>query len=345
MFRRLRRHLAADTPVTPVEPVPQAVTEAPGTSPLSPRVQSAVEFRREHPNDFYGGWEEEDIALFQSARRSSTAQPGTITDFLGTRTATGLHPWAAWHDGAVFDDLPIPDDQLRAEAIEYFALLHAFDRAGPDSFTIAELGASFGPWVCAAAVEARHRGVPRVRLTAVEASHLHFEQIQYHLATNGVSFETAELNLVHGAIATEAGTLYFPKVHSLNDNGSQAVETARDHDYIGREVEHEAVTAYTLDQVLAEGITDLLHVDIQGTEGRLLSANIDLLDARVRTMFIGTHSRRIEGELLDLLHGRGWILVRERPCQFSYRTEIADITGWTTRDGGQVWTNPRLDRV
>jgi len=345
MFRRLRRRLSAGTQEQQAPAVNENATDTENVSSLSPRVQSAVDARRKHPNDFYGGWEEEDIALFQSARRSLTAQPGTITDFLGTRTATGLHPWAAWHDGAVFDDLPIPDDQLRAEAIEYYALLHAFDRAEPDSFSIVELGASFGPWICAGAVEARHRGLQRIRLTAVEASHLHFEQIQYHLAVNGVSAENATLNLVHGAIATEAGTLYFPKVHSLNDNGSQAIETARDHDYIGREVEHEAVSAYTMEQVLPEGTTDLLHVDIQGTEGRLLAASIDLLDARVRTMFIGTHSRRIEGELLDLLHGHNWVLMRERPCQFTYRTEIGDITGWTTRDGGQVWTNPRLNRA
>ena len=345
MFRRLRQSLSPDTRAVPEAPVIEPMTAAPNTGALSPRVQAAVEAKRTHTNDFYGGWEEEDIALFQRARRTSTAQPGTITDFLGTHTATDLHPWAAWHDGAVFDDLPIPDDQLRAEAIEYFALLHAMDRAEPDAFSIVELGASFGPWTCAAAVEARHRGVERIRLTAVEASHLHFERIQYHLAVNGVSAANAELNLVHGAIATEAGTLYFPKVDSLNDNGGQAVETARDRDYIGREIEHEAVTAYTLDQVLPEGVTDLLHIDIQGTEGRLLAANIDLIDGRVRTMFIGTHSRRIEGELLDLLHGHGWVLLRERPCQFGYRAEIADTVGWTTRDGGQVWANPRLDRV
>ncbi|WP_395652079.1 hypothetical protein, partial [Brevundimonas sp.] len=64
MFRRLRRRLSADA----TAPSAAEVTETETFGHLSPRIQSAIQARRKYPNDFYGGWEEEDIALFQRSR-------------------------------------------------------------------------------------------------------------------------------------------------------------------------------------------------------------------------------------------------------------------------------------
>ena len=118
--------------------------------------------------------------------------------------------------------------------------------------------------------------------------------------------------------------------------GARRLNTPLETDYVGRQVEHEEVTAHPLADLLPDGVVDLIHIDVQGVEYGVIEAAIDVLDERVRAMFIGTHSRLIEGQLLDLLHSHGWQLVRERPTKFVYHQERPDVIGWTTRDGGQI---------
>jgi FkbM family methyltransferase len=312
------------------------------TSPVSERVRKAVEARETLGEDFFGGWQPSDIELFQRHARPSQPTANMITDFLGIKIAARFHPWAAYMSGSVNADIPLPNDSLHAEAIEYFAFLHSIECAPQDSFTIVELGSSYGPWICAGATVARRTGRTKVRLTAVEASRLLFDLIPIHLAENGIATDNFDIRLIHGAVAPRPGKLYFPKVQTPGDLGGQATNRASDTDYRGVRIEHEEVTAYTLPDVLPEGATDLLHVDVQGTEAGLLQANIDFLNERVRAVFAGVHARRIEGELLELFHANRWSLIRERPTKFVCHPDRADIVGWTTRDGGQYWRNPRL---
>src|ERR1700720_2245516 len=114
------------------------------------RIENAIKARETLLEDFFGGWDPSDAEL--CARYAFLSEPtqGKITDFLGIKTSSSFHPWAKHLENGVVRDLPIPDDSLRAEAIEYFAVLHSLDIASPDSFAMAELGASYAPWTCAA---------------------------------------------------------------------------------------------------------------------------------------------------------------------------------------------------
>jgi len=135
----------------------------------------------------------------------------------------------------------------------------------------------------------------------------------------------------------------FPKVSNFGENGGQAVSARQDTDYVGRSVEYEQIKAVTLaEDILHDQVFDFLHIDIQGAEFDVVSSSINVLNEQVRNIFVGTHSRLIEGQLLELLHKSGWELIRERPTKFSYHRERESIIGWTTRDGGQFWSNPRL---
>ena len=126
--------------------------------------RTALEF------DFFGGWQPSDIDLFQSFQTSAHPVAGKIDDFMGIETTASLHPWAAHMSGTVIGGIPIPSDNLRAEAIEYFATFDAFRRALPSGrFSAAELGASYAPWSCVCAVLARRANL-RAHVTAVEAS-------------------------------------------------------------------------------------------------------------------------------------------------------------------------------
>lgn len=290
--------------------------------------------------DFFGGWEQTDIDLFRRFAMPAEALPGKITDFMGIRTSTSFHPWASGHDNKVLAELPVPDDQLRAEAIEYFALFDALERAPSDRFAMAEIGASYGPWTCAAAVCAARTGRTEIKLSAVEASSYLFALIPQHLAENGV--DPADVQMINGACASERTQLYFPKVSNPGENGGQVRADKSDTDYLNRKVEHEVVEAYPLNELIPTGIVDLIHMDVQGQEVSVLSPVMKILSNRVRNVFVGTHSRRIEGELLELFHRHGWQLVRERPTRFAYSAAHDDIVAWTSRDGGQYWHNPAL---
>lgn len=48
----------------------------------------------------------------------------------------------------------------------------------------------------------------------------------------------------------------------------------------------------------------------------MISNTIDFLQTRVCCMFVGNRDRKIEGNLIEFLGKRGWLLARERPCQF-----------------------------
>ena len=104
------------------------------------RANAAIEARKVLGEDFFGGWEPSDAEMFLRYARPSRATPGKITDFLGIKTSSFLHPWAHCHDNMVIGQIPLPDDSLRAEAIEYFATLHSFEAALPNTFKVAELG-------------------------------------------------------------------------------------------------------------------------------------------------------------------------------------------------------------
>lgn len=306
------------------------------------RVEASIEARKMLGEDFFGGWEESDVSLFAQYARASTPAAGKITDFMGLRTSTFLHPWAQHYEQNVIEGIPIPDDSLRAEAIEYFATFESLEAADPTTFKAAELGASYAPWTCVCAELALRTGRRNTRFVAVEASRYLYDLIPVHLEENGFDPKSSAFRLMHGAVGASRGTLYFPKVQSPGENGGQATAKNVEIDYVGRNIEHERVEAFPVSEILGSDVWDLVHIDVQGVEHAVLAAGMEILNSNVRAIFIGTHSRLIEGQLLELFHANGWRLKRERPTKFEYFSDKPDVSGWTTRDGGQYWTNPRL---
>ena len=317
------------------------------TAAYSSRVTNSLAARETMSSDFFGGWESTDLALFARYGSPKAPENGFVIDFFGVKTSVEFVPWAKRNDGMVFSDPPIPDDGVRAEAIEYFALLDAFSKSCDDQFCMIELGASYAPWACTAGVLAIRHGKKQITLRAVEASSFFHRMIPRNFEVNGLNNPSAgvfvDWQAIHGAVGIKPGNLFFPVVSSAYENGGQAASEAVDVDYCGRSVAHEPVPVRMLDEILeGVGTVDLLHCDIQGSEEEVLIYGAALLTQKVRHMFIGTHSRKIEGLLIDCFHRHGWILERERPVAFQYRAELTSVTGMTTRDGGQYWTNNRL---
>jgi hypothetical protein len=81
---------------------------------------------------------------------------------------------------------------------------------------------------------------------------------------------------------------------------------------------------------------DLLHVDIQGGEETLFVNNEKLLNKKVKSIVIGTHSRIIEGKLFEFFYKLGWNLVAERALIGGIKNGRQE----NVVDGVQYWKNP-----
>jgi FkbM family methyltransferase len=317
--------------------------EAP-ESTLSSRITSVLAARETLGHDFFGGWQPSDLDLFSRYRHRIEGSPGFLTDYFGVRTSVQFVPWAAGNDGTVFTDPPIPDDGVRAEAIEYFALLDSLENSPETSFSMIELGASYAPWACAGGVLAARVGKKLIVLRAVEASSFFCNLIEDNFRANSLytlpQGTMLEAKAIHGAVGIKRGTVFFPVVSSAFENGGQASNENLEVDYVGRTVPHESVPVRTLDEIF-KGLekVDLLHCDIQGSEAEVLIHGATLVTQKVRHMFVGTHSRQIEGALIECYHKHGWSLMRERPVIFTHRVDLLSTVGMTIRDGGQYWVN------
>jgi hypothetical protein len=88
------------------------------------------------------------------------------------------------------------------------------------------------------------------------------------------------------------------------------------------------------------GEIDLLDLDVQGEELKILSAGADLLDRQVKRIHVGTHSPELEEGLRKLFRGRGWHLLRDYGCNKVNPTPFGEVE---FVDGVQSWINLRFD--
>jgi hypothetical protein len=98
-----------------------------------------------------------------------------------------------------------------------------------------------------------------------------------------------------------------------------------------------AVSLRTLLQPL--DLVDLIDADIQGAEADALEPAADLLDAKVRRVFVGTHSRDNEERVRAVFNTLGWESVCDYPCASESDTPWGRIL---FEDGVQVWRNRKV---
>ena len=307
------------------------------------------------PAQIYAGYEPEDIPiLHRYGDQSASVLDDHYVDGFGVRT---LYECVPFLDPVTLRierlQLPVPDDGFHAEAIEYVSLLDALARAERSGrFCSVEIGTGWGPWLGMAGVLACRRNFEEIELIGVEADEGRFELLRRHLAANGlrpVEETNAEAmtnrvftRLFRGAIWTHDGSVWFPKAN-LADMGTAAVVEKALTDYRGIPVDYLEVSCLTLETLLEGiGIVDFVHIDVQGVEFNLLSDQIDWVEANVRACMIATHSRTIEGALIELLIPRGWKLFREKPCRVDWNKDHCLLPGRTVVDGSQYWLNLRL---
>jgi hypothetical protein len=310
-------------------------------------------------DEVYRSFTPDDVELFRRfVNPAAQAVPDAYVDFLGRITKSRFIYTCAPRVGTVSHDLPIPGDGFYADAIEYTGLLLAIQSVRNGHLVVAELGAGWGPWMAAAGVVARTRGIGKVDLIGIEGSQGKVEHMKDHLADNDlrprvVDEETSYGNIrcrcIHGIVWRQSGTAQFPVVDPETQFGAAAttgITSRYGVDYRGRTFEYEDLPACRIQDMLGEyPVVDFVHIDIQGTEVEVCRAGIDFLSERVRYLFVGTHSRTIEGELLGLLSQAGFTILREKPCRFDVNARPGTLEARTIADGGQLWRNDRFDQA
>lgn len=292
----------------------------------------------------YRGYSDADLQAFDRfAGCTFPPRPGYVTDFLGVHTrATFLDGLVAPH--GVVQGLPIPDDGVHAETVEWIGLLKSV-LAARGRYVCMELGAGWGPWIVAGACAAQRLGISDIRLTGVEADPGHFAFMQDHLRDNGL--DPAAHNLIQAAVGAEAGRARWPCVaNPAADWGSRpmAMAEAGDSDHLGRQFNEwlEVEVRSFADLLRTQPAWDLVHIDIQGWEADLCQAAAGLLDERVRWMVVATHDPKLHGTVMEQLHGQGWELENEKPPRLSWQSGARSLQAMVTMDGTQVWRNPAL---
>jgi FkbM family methyltransferase len=288
----------------------------------------------------FPGYAEADTTIFaEFLNPDAKPEPGFLVDFLGSRIrAASVWKHARTLAGQLLG-LPVPAD-FHAETIEWIGLLKAV-RGANGEYVAMELGAGFGPWSIAGGVAARLRGIQNIRLCAVEADSDHFRFLRQHFIDNG--FEPTRHTLVEAAVGTKAGVARWPIAeNSAEAWGGRLIQNAPDGTGPQLENTKEVSIVSMLELVQREARWDLIHVDVQGDEVDICRSCIDELTARARWMIVGTHSRKIDGDLLELLWRAGWLLEHEKPSKFVFTLNPGTLEGMTTLDGTQVWRNPRL---
>jgi len=177
--------------------------------------------------------------------------------------------------------------------------------------------------------------------------------MKHHFKDNG--FNPDKHTLFEAAIGTNAGIAYWPQLaDSTEDWGMRPIfnlEPQNDQindltvsDWRGFKFDNiRKVTVVSIcDLIRQKPEWDFVHMDIAGDETDVCRAAINEFNDRVKWILVGTHSRKHDGDILELFAGAGWILEHEKPARFEYRPNPPSLEAMTTHDGTQVWHNPRF---
>lgn len=270
------------------------------------------------------------------------AEPDSYRNFLGVRTRLRYMPPGIGYEALAgqVEGTPNQDRAGLQDVPEWAGVLAAVLDAGP-RFVGVELGAGFGPFVVGAAKAAEQRGIRDIRLVAVEGAASHVEWMHEHFRDNGL--DPDQHTIICGVVGTYDGTAQFPKIRN------PAVEWGAEARFDGPNGPHRTpqptlefvtVPCISLPTLLRNlGPIDFVHFDIQGAERDVIRESIEILDARVRRVVVGTHGRDIEHDLFSIMNRHGWKIEAEKAC--SFRND--DVHGVVLKqDGVHVWRNPRV---
>jgi FkbM family methyltransferase len=163
------------------------------------------------------------------------------------------------------------------------------------------------------------------------------------LGDNGI--DLAEQEIYHAAVVPNGKEAALAGIddplreygHYVQSGLSSRIRTYRNRHLV------RPVTAISLrDLLMRHPSIDLLDMDVQGMEAKLLeSVTADHLNA-VRLIHVGTHSRKIEDRLRKKFSRIGWKSAFSYPCYSQTNTPFGSIS---FEDGVETWTHPNEEAM
>jgi FkbM family methyltransferase len=261
-----------------------------------------------------------------------------VTNFIGVLMEPSLFPPLLNSLVGKVEIPPIPAN-WHADVAEWAAVFRAIELAGED-FSMLELGCAWGCWMCNAGKAAKRTG-RTINLIGVEAVQEFVSTAQRHLTVN--NFLESEYTVHLGIAAAAAGSVFFPRKEAEAVNFGLApvfnpteIEVAD----ILKAGTHDLIDIIPISKILADTERlDLLHIDIQGGELDVLEQSISVISEKIAYVFVGTHSREIEGKIFELMLHHGFILEVERPAILLLEPSRNPSIRY---DGAQGWRNSRF---
>jgi len=245
---------------------------------------------------------------------------GWMIDFLGIRTDPRYRwQWRPPPAGPLVTQVPSP----YAGYFELVAVLESVVEARQsERYTIIELGAGFGPWLVTAHRARALLGGRPARLVGLEMVPEHFAWLHEHLRRNAI--DPSEHTLIQAAVSDDERGGAFLVENDPDSDFGQTLRRAGAAD--ARTGDVVAVRTVTLRSLLGElDRVDLLHIDVQGEELRVLRHALGDVTRRVRRMVVATHSRSIHRRLGELLRSAGWQTVWDFPGRGRRLTEFGHV--------------------
>jgi FkbM family methyltransferase len=198
-------------------------------------------------------------------------------------------------------------------------------------FTMIELGAGWGRWLCQAG-KALGQVNPQIpyHLIGVEAEPTHFAWMKEHFKENGI--DLTKCNLIQAAVSKKDGICRFFVGDAYSSYGQRIASNIEEDKKIQ---EVEAISLKTLLNGL--DLVDLIDLDVQGAEYDILAAVPQKLWGKIKRIHIGTHSTKVEMNLKKLFKKLGWENKYDFPMSKKIETEYGEIS---FQDGVQSWVNP-----
>jgi FkbM family methyltransferase len=273
-------------------------------------------FKSEHHKVFlhFGCWE-------------GIVQPGYQADFVGAFTRASFYKGSPCCKEPAYISTDYPEFNE-----EYFPWIDVLESVvtAKEKFVMMELGAGYGKWLARAAKALQQiSGIPCL-LIGVEAEPEHYQWMKMHLSDNGI--DPKDHILIEAAVSDQNGHVMFETGRADEHYGQQIITQGTSPSLSIKEVP--AVSLNTLLHSLNK--VDLIDLDVQGAELRILTAAAEELNRKVKRIHIGTHHPSIEDGLRFLLSNMGWKCLNDYFCKQECSTPYGIIK---FDDGVQTWIN------
>jgi FkbM family methyltransferase len=217
-----------------------------------------------------------------------------------------------------------------------------------ESFVFVELGAGYGRWAARAYKIAKMLDLSdsNIHLITVEPELRHSAWLHEHFKLNSI---TCNHHHFECAVSDFEGDMDFyvqrPSDMNVKSAASQWFGQALAHSgWKNAAVEKVRVERFEtiLNSISNLRTIDLIDLDLQGEDYKVLSDSVEILESRVKKVHVGTDSKEEEKKIRELFRKLEWDPVWDHQTTGLRRTEFGLIQ---FVDGVQTYTNPRLYKI